>query len=151
MYERIIEIIVYVVSELKIKNNINDVDITELQRRGYSNSEISTAFSWMVDRMEISERMILSQPVSTKSFRILHDLERELFTSDAWGEIVQMNTLGLINNDHIELLIERAAMMGIRQIDSSHLKTYIANIVFNANFQSLPGSRLMLSGSDTIN
>ena len=151
MYERIIEIIVYVVTELKFKKSINDVDISELQQRGYTNSEISTAFSWLVDRMEISEKLISPQSPSSNSFRILHEAERELFTAAAWGEIIQMNTLGLINNDHIELLIERAAMMGIRQIDVSHLKAYIANVIFNANYNSMPGSRLMLSGSDTIN
>ena len=152
MYERIVEIIVYVISELKSNRQISDIDIDELQKQGYSKTEISTAFSWIVDRFELADKFYINQDfVSHDSFRILHEAERDLFTKEAWGELLQMLTLGLLTNDHIELIIERTIMTGMSQINSDMLKLYVANIIFNAQINNFPGNRLMLTGEDLIN
>jgi len=42
-------------------------------------------------------------------------------------------------------------MMGLRQIDSQQLKVFVANTIFNAQLNNMPGSRIMLQGNDTIN
>jgi len=152
MYERIIEIIVFVIGELRQNKNINEIDFNELQDRGYTKSEISTAFSWLVDRLEFVDKVtndIASS--SSNSFRILHDVEKNLFAPEAWGELIQLNTLGIVSNEHIEMLIERSLMMGIYRIDSQQLKSFVANVVFNLQTDSMNGNRVMLNGSDTIN
>lgn len=151
MYERIIEIIVFVISELRLNKDINDIDLVELKSRGYTSSEISAAISWLVDQMEFSEKFISSSLFSKNtSFRVMHQSERDLFTPKALGEIIQFNSLGILNNEHIELLIEKASMLGIRQVDVSAVRSYIANNVFNAQFNN-SGSRFLLQGNDTIN
>jgi len=152
MYERIIEIIVFVIAELKENKSFNDIKIEQLQDLGYTSSEISTALSWLVDRIEFSDNFVQAFQLSgINSFRVLHDAERELFTPEAWGELIQLNALGIISNENIESLIERAVMMGLKQIDSPHLKVFVANSIFNVYANSLPGSRIMLQGNDTIN
>ena len=45
MQERIVEIILFLVSELKSNKQLNDVDVSLLTENGYTQSEISTAFS----------------------------------------------------------------------------------------------------------
>ena len=88
MFERIIEIIVFVISELKQNKAIADISIDELHDLGYTSAEISTAFSWIVDRIDFSERFLPGTTTpSPKSFRILHADEKDLFTTDGWGEI----------------------------------------------------------------
>ncbi|MFP4529263.1 MAG: DUF494 family protein [Candidatus Kapaibacterium sp.] len=152
MFERIIEIIVYVISELKQNKHISDIDVNELQQLGYTSSEISTAFSWLVDRIEFTEELFTrSNAMGETSFRVFHDAERDLFTSEAWGELIQMHSLGIITNEHIEKIIERSAMAVPEQIDSRQLKTMVAAFSFNAETDSAPGRRIMLNGSDTIN
>ena len=152
MYERIVEIIVYVISELKHNKQISEIDIQELQSRGYSNTEISTAFSWIVDKFELSERLnIQEEYVNEDSFRVFHEAERDLFTKEAMGELLQMHSLGLLNNESIEQIIENTVVSGYQQVSSEHLKLYVANIIFNAQMTNFPGSRLMLTGDDVIN
>ncbi len=152
MYERIVEIIVYVVSELRINNDINKLNLNKLVSQGYTDSEISTALSWIVDRMEITDKFIpFDQQNPTTSFRVLHESEVDLFSTEAWGELVTLNALGLVNNEHIEALIDRAIMLGLKKMDVHHLKIFVANVVFNAQFNNLGGSRFMLEGHDTIN
>ncbi len=151
MFERIIEIIVYVISELKQNKHISDIDVDQLHELGYTNSEISTAFSWLVDRMEFSDQMFLKdETTSDDSFRILHEAERELFTQEAVGELIQLHSLGILTNEHIESLIERALITGMDRIDSSGLKSFVAGMIFNAHPSAKSGNRILLRGNDTI-
>lgn len=151
MFERIIEIIVYVISELRQNKHITEIDVSELNKLGYTNTEISTAFSWLVDRVEFSFQYFGNENYSNTSFRILHEAEQELFTNQAWGELIELHSLGLISNEHIEMLIEKALMLGVQEINSSQLKTFVASLIFNGNSKNMPGSRVMLNGYDTIN
>jgi uncharacterized protein Smg (DUF494 family) len=152
MYERIIEIIVFVIAQLRQNVELHEVDTDKLQRLGYTKSEISTAFSWIADRSESGQPMLeFSELADSNSFRILHEAEQELFTPEAWGELVQMNSLGILNNEYTEILIEKAVLMGSQEIDSEQLKTFVANIIFNAQTDSLPGVRFLLQGNESIN
>lgn len=152
MYERIIEIIVYVLGELKNKKKLSEIDTKELEKLGYTNAEISTAFSWLVDRFEFGNQFFNKDFPSTEdSFRILHQAEQELFTDEAFGELIQYHSLGIINSRHIEAIIERALMLGLYQIDSTQIKSFIAYAIFNAASDLNTPNRYMLSGNDSIN
>lgn len=150
--EKIVEIIVYVISELKQNKNLAEIDVVELQRQGYTNSQISTAFSWLVDRIEISQQIFGSAfTASNRSFRLLHDAEKDLFTTEAWGSLVLYHSLGLITNLQLESIIERAIMSGSKIVDEEKLKNIIANTIFSAEEDSSMTTRIMLQGNETIN
>ncbi|MFA6569741.1 MAG: DUF494 family protein [Bacteroidota bacterium] len=152
MYEKIIEIIVFVIAELKQNKNFDEIDIGELQRLGYTQEEISTAFSWIVDRIEFSDKFPTNLVFTTvDSFRVLHEVEKQLFSPEAWGDLVQLQTLGIISNEMIEILIERAIMMGMQEIDSENLKSFVAGFIFNANSNTSPVQHYMLRGNERIN
>ncbi|HYF02437.1 MAG TPA: DUF494 family protein [Patescibacteria group bacterium] len=156
MFERIIEIIIYVISELRQETKIQDINLLKLQEMGYSQSEISAAFSWLADRVEMSAQMPnFMKPTDEKpsqdSFRILHLAERELFSKEAWGEILEMEQIGLLNSTHIEEIIERCAMAGYKVTDVTEVRNMAAQLLFHAQMIKPAGSRFMLSGSDTVN
>lgn len=151
MYERIVEIITLVVAEMQRNKSIADINTENLIKLGYSNSEISTALSWLIDRLEFSENSFIKHTPDSNSFRILHEAEKDLFTIEAWGEVIQMHALGLLTNEHIEILIERTALMGFKQIDTKQLRLFVAYLVFNVMVNNQPTSQLMLQGNETIN
>ncbi len=153
MFERIIEIIVYLLSELREKNDMSEIDLTKLKQLGYSNSEISAAFSWIVDRVEFSDELFKGEELfpSTVSFRVIQESEQDLFTTEAWGEMIQFQMLGLIDNDQIETMIEKAMVSGGQDIDKGAIRQFVANHLRNPDEQSRFGSRFMLDGSETIN
>jgi uncharacterized protein Smg (DUF494 family) len=152
MFENVVEIIALIVSELRTNKKLNEINIAKLNDLGFTESEISTAFSWIVDRYEFIEDSIITHgdDFAPSSHRILHEAESHLFTTNAWGTLVELKTLGIINNLHIENIIERAMLAGVQLIDDIQLKSFIANLLFNANFNN-NGSRIMLRGNDTIN
>lgn len=151
MFERIIEIIVFVIAELQSKRNITDFDLKQLQNLGYTNSEISTAFSWLADKFEFPEESFDETTTQSSSFRVLYSAERELFTKEAYSELIQMQTLKIISNDQLEIILDRIMYSGSELIDSRRLKQITAQVVFNDGMESIYGSRIMLNGTDTIN
>lgn len=149
MLERIVEIIVYVISEMKGFNSISDIDIEELHSRGYTDIEITVALSWLSEKLNQDKPEFKLQ--SEKSFRILHNAEKDLFTPESWGELMQYHSFGLIDNDTIEKIIEKALLFGRRKIDSKQLKSIIANILFYGNNSQSQPNHIILSNNDLIN
>ncbi len=152
MYERIIEIIMLVIAEFRKRNSINAIDLNELQRRGYTSAEISAAFSWLVDKVEFTKELLpLHECATLASFRVFHEAERELFSRQALGELMQMQELGIIGNQHIEEIIERTLLSGMRKVGAKDLKNMVATLMFNVEHTRGAGFRLMLEGNETIN
>lgn len=154
MYERIVEIIIYVISEIKYSDKvISDINYNELEQLGYSRSEISAALSWIIDSQDFKKRFSLEDAPTSDgvSFRVLHGTEREIFSTEAWGEINMMMTLGMINSEQIEFIIERATMSGLRYIDIELLRNIVSSLLFNQVIFQNPASKAYLSGTESIN
>ncbi len=154
MYERIVEIIIYVISEIKYSDKvISDINYNELERLGYSRSEISAALSWIIDSQDFSKKFSLEEaPCSDGvSFRVLHGSERDIFSVEAWGEINLMMTLGMINSEQIEFIIERAILSGLRNIDKEMFRNIFSSILFNQVIFQNPASKSYLTGTEFVN
>ncbi len=152
MIERIMEIILYLISN---KNNLKDFsndNILELEKLGYTKSEISTAFSWIYEKTDINliDNFINKQG-SSKGFRIFHNIEKDLFTNDALNELMQYMSLGLITTNQVDTMIERITLSGLQMIDSRFLKNYLAALHFESMQKLNKPGRAMLVGNDTIN
>ncbi len=154
MYERIIEIIMLVVEEFRRSKSISAIDLRKLEQRGYTSAEISAAFSWLVDKVEFTKELLpLHKSALPTSFRVFHEAERELFSKEAIGELMQMQELGIIDNEHIEQIIEQTLMngYGLRKLSSYAIKNMVAIILFNNAAAHSNGFRLMLEGNESIN
>jgi len=55
MQERIVEIILFLINEMRSDKKLGDVDVNALTREGYTHSEISTAFSWLFDKIQVGQ------------------------------------------------------------------------------------------------
>lgn len=147
--EKIVEIISHVLKEIKSNKEISEIDLKKLSSKGYSEKEISTAFSWLIDRVEFKDPFSFAD--ITNSFRMLHSAERDLFSTEAYGELVELNSLGVLSNQNIEDLVEKALFTGFALIDTPKLKQMVAEILLSSEGTIENGSRLLLRGNDTIN
>ena len=141
MNERVVEILVYIISEIRDKKQAAaklDVLSHDLLQRGYTENEISSAFTWLFDRYKVDFEELLRHrdPASNHSFRILHDLERMVISPAAQGHLLQLRALGLLDDADIEGVIERAMMTGSPRIDENEIKSIVASMLFNP--QGLP-------------
>ncbi len=162
MTERIIDIIMLLMSQLKINNDgnssagkqIQDINFSEvLDKKDFTEKEISTAVSWMKDKLwsdkpnEINSLQFSNQNV----YRFISADEKELFTEDALELLMRLQALNLISNEHIDIMLEKANFLGFRQINSDMIKQYIAIFLFEAPDLGYTGSRTLLNYFDKIN
>jgi len=151
MQEKIVELIVFLMRELRQTSDITKIDVSKLSESGYSQTEISTALSWIYDKMNLREPLKRVKGSGERSYRIFHEAERQIFTKEARGFLIEMYELGLIDYVDMENIIERSLMTGSNIIDRNEIKSTVASVLFEYNSPGKPGSRIMLNSSDTIN
>ena len=147
MQERIVEIILYLVSELRSNKRLTDVDVSSLTRDGYTQSEISSAFSWLFERLSLGKSMTDVISGAITSHRMLNDTEKMVVESQAYGYLIQCQQLGLLNNIDVETIIERIMMTGFTTIGLPEMKSFVAGYLFDMEGSN---GQVSLGMNDTI-
>ena len=148
MNERIIEIILYLISQLRRDSSIEHIDVRELTADGYTDAEIGAAYSWLVDRESFGEYEGAHQ--SGKSFRVLHDSVKRLFRPEAYGYLLQLVAIGMISEMEFEVLISRAQLAGYEPLMIRDVKALVAMLLAEKSDAEVGGSRFMVSSNDTV-
>jgi uncharacterized protein Smg (DUF494 family) len=136
MTERVVEILVYIMSEIRdgkpAPNNLEIIS-RDLMQRGYTENEISSAFSWLYERsQDESEELVRhAGPTLEGSFRLLHDLERLVISPEGYGYLLQLKHLGILSDAEVEQTIERAMMLGATHLSEADIKSLVASTLFN--------------------
>ncbi len=136
MHERLIEVIMYLLKEFK-SNRTNENYHTlsqELSARGYSNVEINFALNWIFNNLSQKQGKI-DQDIeySSRANRLLHQLERIILTPEAYGYLLQMHQLGLLNDAEFEEVIDGAILEASPVIDIDDIKRIAALVVFGGD------------------
>lgn len=152
MYEKVMEIIVLLMKHMQDENgrfsDIADVSQT-LVGYGYTQQEVNTAFAWLFERLQSQAEAIVdsASPLRLKPNRILHAIERLIFSPEAYGYLIQLRELGLIDDTQTELLIERSMLTGARNITPDDIKTIAASILLGAEPGAWGPGALWLQGN----
>ena len=132
MFAKIVEILVILMDDIKRRGFAEKrlaLLSDELQNRGYSKQEISTALSWIIDRMSLREPVPDPSP---DSFRVLHNIERVFISPEAHGYLIQLLTLGIISPIEAERVIERIMMSSTPRQGLDELKNMVMEILFDS-------------------
>jgi uncharacterized protein Smg (DUF494 family) len=147
MQERIVEIILFLVNELRSKKRLSDVDVSTLTRDGYTQSEISTAFSWLFERLTLGKSMVDVSDGARSSYRLLNEMEKMVIESQAFGYLIQCQQIGLFNNMDIETIIERIMMAGFTTVGLPEMKSFVVGYIFEREGSN---GQISLGMNDTI-
>ncbi len=150
MQNNVVDLIIYLVKRIHIGAQLKDIKLDKL--RGYNNSEISAAYSWLMQKNESGE--LASTPNARKSIpspRALHPNERTRITSDAYGYMLELYYLGILDARRMERLIEYAMLrLDIDITDVPDVKEWVAGMIFDSEYLGSDRS-LFLKGTETIN
>lgn len=143
--ERVMDIIADMISERKSGTPLTALDTAALAERGYSDSEIAAALSWII------ERGVQATDEGPDGFRILHGIEQNVLSIDAWGMLMTYAELGFLSPDDVEQILERAVMLGTeRQVGIPEVKAIIAAYMLDGSYYASSGNRRLLLGSDSV-
>jgi len=153
---RVMEVILFLVGEMRRNKQLGDIDLGKLAAKGYTESEVSTAFSWLFDKMALSVTQSNVTDLSDNAmigntpFRIYHDLEQSFLSAEARGYLIQLRELGLLKDSEMELLIDRLWFIGTHDIGLEDVRDLAAAIIFDFNDSTRTGSRMMLNVTDRV-
>lgn len=150
LYEKIIEIIVFLLSELKNNKELAEIDVDKLSTLGYTQNEINTAFSWVYSKIYSGEKIFVDETGETKSQRFLHDVEQNVISPEAYGYLIQLKQLGMINNMDIDLIIDKIMVSSHNDVDLQEMKFIIASYLLDIDDLHNTNSRIMINSNDTI-
>jgi uncharacterized protein Smg (DUF494 family) len=152
MQEKIVEILIYLIGEIRKNTPITDIDLSVLSQRGYSTTEISTAFNWLFEKISHGENIVTETgEISSTSHRVLNEAERNVISAEAYGYLIQLRELSLITDMDIEVIIDRIMMSGYLAADVAEIKSHVSALLAENDDSLNGGSRTMLNGQDTIN
>lgn len=151
MKERIVEILVYIMSEMQSNKGIGDIDVGDLRDRGYTQSEISAAFSWLYDNVKLNETGMTRQSAPVEgSRRVLHEVEKLMLSTEAQGYLIQLCELGLLDDRDLEIVIEKAIMAGVEKLSPLELQEVVASVLLSKSGSTPDANRSALYNRDTI-
>jgi len=150
MQERIVEIILFLVNELKSNKQLSEVDVSFLTDNGYTPTEISTAFSWLFERLSIGQEIVSEERDTRLSHRVLHEVEKMIVTPEAYGYLLQCRELGLLSNADIETIIEKVMAAGFSTVGVAEMKSFVAGVLLDSDNQPGMSGRISLNSTDTI-
>ena len=139
MQERIIEILVYLLSELyRDRAYKSKVNLTSaLILKGYTDTEINLAFAWIFNH--------LRRPLTGNGDRIQSftedmdnypDADQLIISPEAYGYLLHLLDLGIIKDNDVEMFVERALVYGKNAINVDDLKSIVATIIFGMENRS---------------
>ena len=134
MENRILEIVVLLIDYFRDNPdyyfNIDDLS-SNLKARGYTDTEISSAYSWLMERYDHTpEKSFSNFPAITSPGRILTDIERRILTIEAQGFMHKLLSFSLIDNEQFELIIDRSSLVASGPIDIEHIKLIASSVIF---------------------
>lgn len=134
MINRILEIVVFLIDFFREKNeqltNVDELSIS-LKAKGYTETEISSAYSWLLERYENAPENYFSKfPEFPVAVRILTDSERHHFTVEAQGLLIKLLSFALIDNEQFEIIIDRASMLAGYPVDVEQVKVLASTVIF---------------------
>lgn len=135
MRNRILEIVVFLMDYLQQGNVagsfLPDEISSTLEQMGYSDNEISSAYRWMLDRInDVPEACYSKFAKSPISNRILTPIERQQISPDAIGFLMKLKNFSLIDDEQLESSIERAVQLGTFPVTESQMKLLASSILF---------------------
>ena len=135
MGNRVLEIVVYLIDHMRENSGMlpSMDDLTpDLHSLGYSDNEISTAYSWVIDRYEHSNEPFFAQfPEEHHSNRVLTQYERLQLTPEAYGFMVKLVSLSVIDDEQFETVLERAFSISPQRVSLEQIKLVTAAVLFN--------------------
>jgi len=129
MERHIIEILVLIVKEYPdglISRDEFSALSESLGGMGYTQQEIETALFWYHNHLITKDDYDKTDRFSPGTLRVLHEIERSIIRPEAYGYLLELNQLGLINTREMDIIIEKSVLLGGRKVSLEDMKIFVA-------------------------
>ncbi|MBI5836611.1 MAG: DUF494 family protein [Candidatus Eisenbacteria bacterium] len=102
-----------------------------LTSRDYEPEDLRAAFELIVQLLEpVAEENFQTVGAGGSRNRVLNHWERSNLTPQAYGYLLQLKQNGSLDDDHMELILERAGASGARRMDVRDVEDLASWVLF---------------------
>lgn len=152
MTTKVIEVLAKILDGLNKDFSLEDVNNNLIKEKKFDKQTVSAAFSLVYDKIAINKiAMDIKDKSSNKGLRILSEYEIEAIGIEYYNYLIHIQNIGLIDASELEVLLEQLLMYPSPKISLDDINWLILVSLVDYDSKILPGSRVTLFSTDTIN
>ncbi|MCK5087402.1 MAG: DUF494 family protein [Melioribacteraceae bacterium] len=152
MTAKIVEVLAKILDGLNKNNSLEEVNKILLKEHQFDKQTLSAAFSLVYDKVlsgKVSNDK--SKNIEKRNIRILASEEKESVGIENYNYLVHLQNVGLLDTADFELVLEQLMLFPDDIVTREDINWIILVSLVDFNSKILPGSRVLLYSSDTIN
>ncbi len=151
MTAKIVEVLTKILEGLNQNNSLEEVNDRLKLNKEFDSQTLSAAFSLIYDKVLINKSKSAGGKKNKKNFRILTEEEKEILGNQNYNYLMHLLNVGLIDAFDLDIIIEQLSYSMGEPISKEDINWIILFSLVEFDSEILPGSRVLLYSSDTIN
>ena len=152
MTTKVVEVLAKILDGLNKKYSLEDVSKNLTSENKFDKQTVSAAFSLIHDKIvanKIEKNIDFKE--QNKNIRILSEEELDTIGVEYYSYLIHLQNIGLIDSSDFEILLEQILLFPTNNITLEDINWLILVSLVDYDSKILPGSRVTLFSSDTIN
>ncbi|GBD89559.1 hypothetical protein BMS3Abin04_00265 [bacterium BMS3Abin04] len=151
MTTKIVEVLTKILEGLNQNYSLEEVNDTLKREKNFDQQTLSAAFSLVYDKVLSNKIPRKGRKKNSNNFRILSEEEKDILGQDNSSYLMHLSNVGLIDAFDFDLIIEQISLFPGDDISKEDINWMVLFSLVDFNSEILPGSRVLLYSSDTIN
>lgn len=152
MVTEIVEVLAKITEMMKNKTTAEDVVETITRESNYNKNVVAAAYSWIYEKINRNKFIDNSgRPNASKSLRTLSSEEALQIGPKNYNYLLHFYNIGLLTTGDLETIIDDLKLFPEGTIDPDQINLLLLSLFLDMDNLTLPGSRMLLYSSDTIN
>jgi len=151
MAAKIVEVLARILDGLNKNFSLEEVNLSLVKNKEFDRQTVGVAFSLVYDKVLSNKLSPKKRKRVSNNFRILSDEEKEILGIENYNYLMHLYNVGLINSIDVETILEQVGLYPENTITKEDINWIILISLIDFNSEILPGSRILLYSSDTIN
>lgn len=152
MTPKIVEVLTIILETLHKNKSLEEVNKILNRNHEIDKKTLSIAFSIVYDKVLTNRQSIKSKlKEKPKKFRMLTEEEKEVLGPENHNYLIHLMNIGLLNAKDVEQILEQILIFPETRISKDEINWIILISLVELNPNILPGSRVSLYSTDTIN
>jgi len=152
MTTKVVEVLAKILDGLNKDFSLEDVNNILNDEKQFDKQTVSAAFSLVYDKISTNKiAKDLDIDTTSKGIRIFSEQEIEEIGLEYYNYLLHIQNIGLIDSNDLEILIEQILLLPTSKITLEDINWLILVSLVDYDSKMLPGSRVTLFSTDTIN
>lgn len=152
MTAKIVEVLAKILEGLSNNSSMEEINSKLMKNKHFDKKTLGIAFSLVYDKILARKAVDINKAnINNKSIRLLSEFEKEVLGVENYNYVMHLLNVGLLDAESMELILDQITMFPENRVSRREINWIILLSLVEYESGILPGSRLTLYSSDTVN